>query len=122
LKTPIATGVFLGASIMYSQMCVHPSVRLPARPSVDHPLHLIVGGLVSPSASIQITQSRTHARTHARRELLLFAIFVGLGRTANSDAERNTNNAMAVFSFFLFVLYAVFSACLFCFRHYVIGE
>jgi hypothetical protein len=57
----------------------------------------------------------------SRRELLLFAIFVGLGRTANSDPERHTNNAMAVFSFFLFVLYAVFSACLFCFRHYVIG-
>lgn len=59
---------------------------------------------------------------HARRELLLFAIFVGLGKTANSDPERHTNNAMAVFSFFLFVLYAVFSACLFCFRHYVIDD
>ena len=73
LKTPIATGVFLGASIMYSQM-----------------------------------------------ELLLFAIFVGLAKTSNGDVERRSNNAMAVFSFFLFILYAVFSACLFCFRHYVI--
>ena len=73
LKTPIATGVFLGASIMYSQM-----------------------------------------------ELLLFAIFVGLAKNSTSDVEQRSNNAMAVFSFFLFVLYAVFSACLFCFRHYVI--
>lgn len=75
LKTPIATGVFLGACIMYSQM-----------------------------------------------ELLIFAIFVGLGRTANTDAERNSNNAVAVFSFFLSILYAVFSGCLFCFRHYVIDD
>ena len=66
LKTPIATGVFLGASIMYSQMCVRPSVRLPARPSVDHPLHLIVGGLVSPlPPSKSRNRARPPARTHA---------------------------------------------------------
>jgi len=53
-------------------------------------------------------------------ELLLFAIFVGLAKTSNGDVERRSNNAMAVFSFFLFVLYAVFSVCLFFFRHYVI--
>ncbi|GAB5035077.1 Hypothetical protein NocV09_02300920 [Nannochloropsis oceanica] len=75
LKTPIATGVFLGASIMFSQM-----------------------------------------------ELLLFAIFVGLAKMSNGDVERRSNNAMAVFSFFLFVLYAVFSVCLFFLRHYVIDD
>lgn len=68
-----------------------------------------------------LTRSHTRANAGQHRELLLFAIFVGLARTANSDQERTTDNAMAVFAFFLFVLYAVFSACLFCFRHYVIG-
>lgn len=73
LKTPIATGVFLGACIMYSQM-----------------------------------------------QLLLFAIFVGLAQTSSGDVERRSNNAMAVFAFFLFILYTVFSVCLYFFRHYVI--
>ncbi|TFJ84133.1 hypothetical protein NSK_004606 [Nannochloropsis salina CCMP1776] len=75
LKTPIATGVFLGACIMYSQM-----------------------------------------------QLLLFAIFVGLAQTSSGDVERRSNNAMAVFAFFLFILYTVFSVCLYFFRHYVIDD
>jgi hypothetical protein len=46
---------------------------------------------------------------------------VGLAQTASGDQEKSSNQAMAVFSFFLFVLYAIFSVFLFLFRHYVIG-
>lgn len=74
-KTPIATGMFLGACLMFSQM-----------------------------------------------ELLLFAIFIGLAKKA-SGAEAQADNFFASFSFFLAVLYAVFSGFLFTFRHFVIeGE
>jgi len=72
-KTPIATGVFLGACLMYSQM-----------------------------------------------ELLLFAIFVDLASKAQQGPEAASNKAFAVFSLFLAILYAIFSAFLFTFRHFVI--
>lgn len=60
---------------------------------------------------------------YSQMQLMIFAIFAGLGQEASDPKEQASDNAMAVFSFFLFVLYAVFSVFLFLFRHYVIeGE
>jgi hypothetical protein len=57
---------------------------------------------------------------YSQMQLMIFAIFAGLGQEASNPKEQASDNAMAVFSFFLFVLYAVFSVFLFLFRHYVI--
>jgi preprotein translocase subunit SecG len=52
--------------------------------------------------------------------VLLFAVFAGLAQDSPfGSPERASNNAMAVFSFFLAVLYAVFSVFLFLFRNYI---
>jgi len=49
----------------------------------------------------------------ANVQFVIFAVFAGLGNDADKQSEKDSNRAVAAFSFFQFILYTIFTFILY---------